>query len=78
MVEKPYGSGFRVGESKESGEKWKMKKFPDFSSALMSMKEWFFGKMVEIKKLATPETLLHAKFQVNRSQNEVGRTGDCF
>jgi len=37
MVGKPYGSGFRAGESKESGEKWKMKKIPDFSSALMSM-----------------------------------------
>ena len=39
MMEKSYGSGFGVGESRKSGEKMKTKKNPDISTALMSVKE---------------------------------------
>ena len=63
-----------MGELKKSGEKRKMKNFQHFSSALMSTKEREIGKMVKAKKLALDETLLHAKFQRNRSKIRKGRT----
>ena len=36
---KPYGSGFGGGESRKSGEKRKIKKNSEISTALMGMKE---------------------------------------